>query len=129
MLRPQTSLVIALVAALIVFSATAASGSTSTHLRAHASADASGWTQDASAFRGQNGPQFTYDCPSFGTIGTVVGTDTYDDFSSVCSAAVHVGDITVGAGGTVTIQIGPDAGAYTGSARNGVTSQSGSADL
>ena len=128
--RRSTSLVVlAIISALIVFSASSASGSTSTHVVAHAAADASGWDQDASAFRGQNGSQFTYDCPSFGTEGTVIGTDTYDDTSSVCTAAVHVGLITVGTGGTVTIQIGPDAGAYTGSTRNSVTSLDGGADL
>jgi hypothetical protein len=127
--RSTSFLAIATFVALIVLATSSASGSTSSRVLAHASADASGWTTDASAFRGQNGSQFTYDCPSFGTEGTVIGTDTYDDTSSVCTAAVHVGLITVGAGGTVTIQIGPDAGSYTGSTRNGVTSDPGGADL
>src|SRR3954470_3259112 len=127
--RSTSSLVLALVVALVVFSTTSASGSTSNHVRAHASADASGWTADASQFRGQNGVQFSYDCPSFGTEETVIGSGPYDDISSVCTAAVHDGLITVGAGGTVTITIGADAGSSTGSTQNGVTSQSGGADL
>ncbi|MEP7159081.1 MAG: LCCL domain-containing protein, partial [Chloroflexota bacterium] len=46
------------------------------------------------------------------------------DDSSVCTAAVHAGLITFAAGGSVTIEIQPDAVTYTGSERNGVSSGS-----
>ncbi|HEX6713617.1 MAG TPA: LCCL domain-containing protein, partial [Thermoleophilaceae bacterium] len=87
-------------------------------------ADGSGWSANATAFRGQNGAQKTFDCPKYGTIGGVWGTDVYTDDSSVCTAAVHAGVISLAGGGTVTIEIRPDAGSYTGTVRNRITSQS-----
>ena len=50
------------------------------------------------------------------------GTDTYTDDSSVCTAAVHSGAISLAAGGTVTIEIRPGLDAYRSSTRNGITS-------
>ncbi len=51
---------------------------------------------------------------------TVWGTDIYTDDSGVCVAAVHAGVISLAGGGVkVTAEVGQDA--YTGSARNGVT--------
>ena len=87
-------------------------------------ADQSGWSANATTYRGQNGSQFTYDCPKYGTIGGVYGTDVYTDDSSVCTAAVHAGRISLAGGGLVTIEIRPDAGSYTGSTRNRITSSS-----
>src|SRR5829696_1193933 len=89
---------------------------------AHAAADGSGWSANAVGFRGRNGEQFTYDCPAYGTVAAIYGTDIYTDDSSVCTAAVHVGLISLAGGGTVTIEIRPDAGSYTASTRNRVTS-------
>lgn len=86
-------------------------------------ADQTGWSTNAVTYRGQNGARFTYDCPKYGTVGGVWGTDIYTDDSSVCTAAVHTGVISLAGGGTVTIEIRPDAGAYTGSVRNRITSQ------
>jgi hypothetical protein len=91
---------------------------------ARAAADGSGWNSNAVAFRGRNGERFTWDCPAYGTYGSIWGTDIYTDDSSVCTAAVHVGLITLAGGGSVTIEIRPDAGSYTGTARNRVTSNS-----
>jgi hypothetical protein len=87
-------------------------------------ADAAGWSANAVAFRGENGAQKTFDCPKYGTVGGVYGTDIYTDDSSVCTAAVHAGLISLAGGGTVTIEIRPDAGSYTGTTRNRITSQS-----
>jgi len=83
-----------------------------------------GWTATATAFRGQNGSRYLYTCPGFGTANSIWGTDLYTDDSSVCTAAVHVGLITLGGGGTVTIEIRPGASSYTSSTRNGITSTS-----
>ena len=47
---------------------------------------------------------------------------TYTDDSSVCSAAVQAGLITLANGGNVTIEIQPGANSYTGSTKNGITS-------
>jgi LCCL domain len=54
--------------------------------------------------------------------GAVHGTDVYTDDSSICTAAVHAGAISLKRGGEATITVvGPSAG-YVGSVRNGVTS-------
>lgn len=65
-----------------------------------------------------------YECPPGGTSTTIWGTDIYTDDSSVCTAAVHAGLITLVAGGSVTIQIGPGQAEYVGSSRNGIVSSS-----
>jgi hypothetical protein len=87
-------------------------------------ADQTGWNTNAVSYRGQNGAQFTWDCPKYGSIGAVYGTDVYTDDSSVCTAAVHAGVISLAGGGTVTIEIRPDAGSYTGTTRNRIKSNS-----
>lgn len=84
----------------------------------------SDWSATATAFRGQNGTQVVFTCPSYGTTHTVWGTDIYTDDSSVCTAAVHAGRITLAGGGTVTIEIRPGESSYTGSTRNGITTSS-----
>jgi hypothetical protein len=81
------------------------------------------WAATAEAFRGKTGQRYTYICPARGDLGLVHGTGTYTDDSSVCTAAVHAGLITRGAGGTVTIEIHVGAAAYEGSSRNGISSQ------
>lgn len=82
------------------------------------------WTQNATSLRGQNGSTFSYYCPPVGTIGTVYGTNTYTDDSSICSAAVHMGLFTAATGGYPTIQIKAGESIYYGDIRNGVTSYS-----
>lgn len=82
------------------------------------------WTTQANQWSGQNGRRETLTCPPGGpTTGRLWGTDLYTDDSSICLAAVHAGVLTAAAGGTVTIEIRPGQSGYTGSARNGVTSQ------
>ena len=72
--------------------------------------------------RGKNGQKFVYICPSNITFESVWGTDVYTDDSRICSAAVHFGKITQGAGGAVTIEIAAGLSSYAGSVRNGVSS-------
>lgn len=72
--------------------------------------------------RGKNNQRFTYLCPPGGTANTIWGTNTYTDDSRICTAAVHVGRISLALGGTVTIEILPGQAAYTGSTKNGITS-------
>jgi hypothetical protein len=81
------------------------------------------WDATAMDHRGADGQAFEYDCPADGSLGVVWGTNVYTDDSSVCTAAVHMGLITVEEGGTVRIVIRPGLGAYLGSERNGVTTQ------
>ena len=92
--------------------------------QARRAVDDATWEATAVAYRGRNGERFVYTCPSYGTARTVWGTDVYTDDSSVCTAAVHAGRITLAGGGTVTIEIRSGQQSYPGSARNGVTSSS-----
>jgi hypothetical protein len=54
----------------------------------------------------------------------VWGTETYTDDSSICSAAVQVGLITVDKGGQVQYQIAAGEDTYSSATANGVTSDS-----
>lgn len=83
------------------------------------------WAAQVDSLRGRNGQRFTFSCPAGGPAsGRVWGTDLYTDDSSVCTAAVHAGVITIAAGGTVTIEIRPGEASYRGSVRNGIASKS-----
>ena len=88
---------------------------------AHAAVDDT-WSSNATAYRGQDGSHFTFTCPKYGTAGSVWGTDVYTDDSSVCTAAVHVGLISLAGGGSGAIEIRPGEASYTGSTRNRITS-------
>lgn len=80
------------------------------------------WTENATNFRGRNGLKVAYECAPGGQFGSVWGTGTYTDDSSVCTAAVHAGLITQPQGGRVVIEIEPGEDSYDGSTSNGVTS-------
>ncbi|NDV10849.1 LCCL domain protein [Rhodococcus sp. IEGM 248] len=80
------------------------------------------WSTTALAFRGQDGGQASFECPPGGSFGTVWGSGTYTDDSSVCTAGVHAGVISQQAGGVVLIVISPGVSSYEGSTSNGVTS-------
>ena len=82
---------------------------------------AEAWAATATQHRGLDGERFDYDCPAGGLLRFVWGTDVYTDDSSVCTAGVHVGVITLEEGGTVTIEIRPGQDAYEASERNGVS--------
>jgi hypothetical protein len=84
------------------------------------------WSLHAVEHRDQVGEEFTYDCPPADEtrIDTVWGTDVYTDDSSVCTAAVHAGAITVEDGGQVTIEILPGQDSYVASEQNGIESSS-----
>jgi hypothetical protein len=82
-----------------------------------------GWTATALAFRGRTGERFSFDCPAGGPAGGVWGTDTYADDSSVCSAAVHAGLISISLGGSVVIELRAGEESYRGATRNGLTSE------
>jgi LCCL domain len=81
------------------------------------------WSKNVTEFRGQDGRLVTLVCPPDGQASDVWGTDRYTDDSSVCSAAVHAGRVTLRNGGAVTIVIGPADKEYVASTRNGVTSR------
>ena len=82
---------------------------------------AEAWAATATQHRGLDGERFEYDCPAGGLLRFVWGTDVYTDDSSVCTAGVHVGVITLEEGGTVRIEIRPGQDAYEATERNGVS--------
>jgi hypothetical protein len=89
----------------------------------------SGWSATAASFRGQLGKQVRFECPPDGKRSPVVGSNPYTDQSSVCTAAVNFGLITVAAGGLVTVSITSGNRTFAASNRNGTStlpaSQSG----
>ncbi len=89
-----------------------------------ASTGGSGWTATAKSLSGRNNQRFRFTCEANGTPRSIWGTDVYTDDSSVCTAAVHAGLITLVRGGTVVIEIRPGRSSYAGSTRNGVRSGS-----
>lgn len=79
------------------------------------------WEQTAQAYRGQTQDVTLY-CSGNGQLGNVWGSDVYSDDSSICSAAVHGGLITVENGGAIAIRPLPGESFYASSTQNGVTS-------
>lgn len=71
--------------------------------------------------KGHTGRRLTFSCPPGGSAGPVWGTDLYTDDSSVCTAAVHAGRISMSRGGSATIVLKAGAQSYAGSTRRGVT--------
>jgi hypothetical protein len=81
-----------------------------------------GWSDTAVAYRGQHGLRLTSTCPAQGRIGSLWGDGIYTDDSSICTAAVHAGLITLDRGGAVTFVLTPGQEAYEGTEANGITS-------
>ncbi|WP_370328081.1 LCCL domain-containing protein [Euzebya sp.] len=79
------------------------------------------WQTTAAEYRGEIGATVTVDCPAQGEVGSLWGTDPYTDDSSICTAGVHAGAITVEDGGEVTIRIADGETSYDGGEANGVT--------
>ena len=68
--------------------------------------------------------QLEFDCPPDGEAARVWGTDVYTDDSSLCTAAVHAGLITVDDGGAILVELAPGEESYEGSTANGITTES-----
>jgi anti-sigma factor RsiW len=79
-----------------------------------------GWDDTAIAFRGWTGTRIGLMCPGGSRGRTVWGSGPYTDDSSICTAAVHAGLITLAEGGRVVIDIGPRFPDYRGTSANGV---------
>jgi hypothetical protein len=81
------------------------------------------WGTQANGLGGKPGDRFTIYFPPNGTLsGRIWGTGIYTDDGSIATAAVHAGLSTVQNGGTVTIELRPGQPSYTGTVKNGVTS-------
>ncbi len=81
------------------------------------------WAENATQFKGQTGKTATIDCTPKGALHTIWGTETYTDDSSICTAAVQVGLITLDKGGSVEYQIAAGQDSYAGMLGNDVTSE------
>jgi len=99
------------------------SGRTLTHVTGGAGRSESrqvDWGTTAQELLGAVNQDFTVRCPPGGRLSSVWGTDIYTDDSSICSAAVHAGRVSIQNGGEVTLRIQPGRESYAGTTRNGV---------
>jgi hypothetical protein len=80
------------------------------------------WTTTATVFKQETGLTYKFQCPAEGTASAVWGSDVYTADSSVCTAAVHAGVITLEDGGEVTIEFRPGRPTYGSTTHNGITS-------
>jgi hypothetical protein len=80
------------------------------------------WTTSTREYLGKIGRVVSYTCPPRGIAQQIWGTDLYTFDSSVCTAAVHAGRISLADGGVVKVQIREGAQQYQGSKRNGIAS-------
>jgi hypothetical protein len=81
------------------------------------------WAVTAASKRGQNSETFRIQCAPNGSPRAIWGTYVYTDDSSICTAAAHVGLITVEAGGMVTYRPRAGQDSYVGSLMNGIQSR------
>ena len=80
------------------------------------------WARTAGPSRGRIGELVDVDCDPDGEASAVWGTNVYTDDSSICTAAVHAGLITLADGGEVTFRLIPGEESYAGSSANGIDS-------
>lgn len=83
---------------------------------------ADSWNRNVADRSDQVGSQVTIACSSNGTPGSVWGSGPYTADSSVCTAAVHAGLLTVAKGGKVTVEVAAGQDSYKGTTANGITS-------
>jgi len=81
------------------------------------------WNFSLTRFRMLAYTPFTFLCPANGTAASVWGTSVYTDDSSLCTAGVHAGKISIRKGGVVTAVIRAGQSAYAGTRRNGIVSK------
>jgi hypothetical protein len=82
------------------------------------------WDTSAGGFTGEEGQTYKFRCPAEGTEQPIYGNDVYTDDSSICTAAVHVGLISLERGGIVTIEIRPGRSTYGSTTRHSIKSNS-----
>lgn len=82
-------------------------------------------TDTIQSLRQEANPDFSVTCPvnCAAASASIWGTDLYTTDSSICKAAIHAAVIRNN-GGPVRVKTAPGQGAYTGSVRNGVTTNS-----
>ncbi len=87
---------------------------------AHAAVNVS-CTDSVNGLNKKNAKAFSVVCPVNCKTGSVWGSDVYTTDSAICVAAVHAGVIGAN-GGPVKVNLTAGKPNYTGTARNGVTS-------
>lgn len=78
------------------------------------------WDTTVTGFNIKEGVIYKFQCPPQGEPRIVWGSDVYTQDSSICTAAVHAGIITLAEGGTVTVEFRPGRALYGSTERNGV---------
>lgn len=78
------------------------------------------WDTTATGFNLKEGVSYKFECPPNGEQRIVWGSDVYTQDSSICTAGVHAGIITLESGGTVTIEHRPGRALYGSTERNGI---------
>ena len=84
--------------------------------------EAIGWDRAATFYANRDETEFSVQCEPDGTIGTVWGTKEYTADSSICTAALHAGLVTLEDGGEVSFELVDGRDEYRASTANGVTS-------
>jgi cytoskeletal protein RodZ len=80
------------------------------------------WSTSAVGFKNDVGMTYKFQCPPEGKESAIWGSDIYTADSSICTAAVHAGLITLAEGGIVTIEYRPGRLTYGSTTRNGIKS-------
>ena len=80
------------------------------------------WATSGRSLNGTAGETHVVSCPRDGSQQAVWGNGIYTGDSSVCTAAVHAGLLTLERGGTVTVEQQGRQRVFGASERNGVTS-------
>lgn len=80
------------------------------------------WSFTANRYRDRRGEDIALFCPSSGVANRIWGSDVYSDHSSICTAAVHAGLITLEEGGAIAIRILPGQESYLGTDQNDLSS-------
>lgn len=83
----------------------------------------SGWTATAGLLAGHPGARYSFWCPPHGAPSAVWGDSVYASESSVCTAAVHAGTLSLESGGNAIIEIRPGQQSYSAARRHGIASR------
>ncbi len=81
------------------------------------------WSRSVAGQNDQPGSKVAVACAPGGTAGSVWGSGPYTADSSVCTAAVQAGLITLADGGKVIVEMAAGQDSYKGSTANGITSK------
>ncbi|MDQ7025807.1 MAG: LCCL domain-containing protein [Anaerolineae bacterium] len=80
------------------------------------------WFTTAQELPGPTGTSYAVVCPPDGIASSLWGTEIYTDDSSICTAAVHTGLITLEDGGTFDVTIFDGLDSYESTSANGIDS-------